>query len=156
MTTEISPLRVHELVEIRLRQGQLRYTKGRRAIVEVLLSLGRPAGISDIERGAPDVPRSSAYRHLVDLQAVGAVRAVSANGDFTLFELSEDLTEHHHHLLCVVCGNITDVTPSADFESVIAEMVRSLTRETGFDPVSHSLDVSGHCAACAERIGNSL
>jgi len=48
--------RVHELVEIRLLQNQLRYTKGRRAIIEVLLDHDGPVGIGDIERGAPGRP----------------------------------------------------------------------------------------------------
>jgi Fe2+ or Zn2+ uptake regulation protein len=140
---------VHELVEVRLRQGQLRYTPGRRTIVEVLYRGSRPMSISEIERESPKLPRSSAYRHLVDLQGVGAVRNITATGDFTLFELSEDLTEHHHHLLCVRCGAIQDVTPTEAFEREIATTVKQYARRTGFSPLSHSLDVIGHCARCS-------
>ena len=148
MTSDFSDTHVHDLVDIRLRQAQLRYTKGRRAIVEALLRHGRPLGISEIEDDAPDVPRSSAYRHLADLQEIGAVRAVSATGDFTLFELSEDLTEHHHHLVCIACGKVADVTPTPAFELVVNEMMAALSAQTGFDVLSHTLDVSGHCRDC--------
>jgi Fe2+ or Zn2+ uptake regulation protein len=139
---------IHDLVEVRLRQGQLRYTPGRRTIVEVLYRGGRPMSISEIERESPTLPRSSAYRHLVDLQGVGAVRSITATGDFTHFELSEDLTEHHHHLLCVRCGAIQDVTPTGAFEIEIATTVTQYARRTGFSPLSHSLDVVGYCAGC--------
>lgn len=141
--------RIHELVEIRLRQGQLRYTTGRRTVVEVLFRAGHPLRISEIERRAPDLPRSSAYRHLVDLQGVGAVRSLSAAGDFTHFELSEDLTEHHHHLLCVRCGGIQDVTPTAAFEKIVEATIDNFVAATGFTPLSHSLDVMGYCRSCA-------
>lgn len=144
----LDPSRVHELVEIRLRQNQLRYTKGRQAIVEVLFASGHPLSIAEIERLAPQLPRSSAYRHLLDLQGVGAVRSVTSAGDFTHFELSEDLTEHHHHLICLRCGSIRDVAPSHEFEEVVETAVSELTKMTDFEPLSHSLDIMGYCQNC--------
>lgn len=144
-TTEAS---LHELVEHRLRQNDLRYTAGRRAIVELLLRRGQPASIADVEVALPQVPRSSAYRHLVDLQGVGVVRRVAANDDFTRYELAEDLTEHHHHLLCTACGSVTDVTPTDAFERAVHTMVEGFSRLEGFQPMSHSLDVLGHCKRC--------
>jgi Fur family transcriptional regulator, ferric uptake regulator len=139
---------IHELVEHRLRQGDLRYTAGRRSIVELLMRRGQPASIADVEAALPQLPRSSAYRHLVDLQGVGAVRRVTANDDFTRFELAEDLTEHHHHLLCTTCGSVTDVTPTAAFEHAVHTMVETFSQQEGFQPLSHSLDVIGHCKRC--------
>ena len=41
---------------------------GRQAVVELLAAFGRPMSISDIASALPEVPRSSAYRHLSDLQ----------------------------------------------------------------------------------------
>src|SRR6202034_1806464 len=117
---------LHDLVEVRLKRADLRYTSGRRAIVELLAAHGHPMSISDIAAEVPQVPRSSAYRHLFDLQAVGLVRRVAASDEFARFELAEDLTEHHHHLVCVDCGRVIDVTPSADFESTLASTVNQL------------------------------
>ena len=91
---------MHELVEVRLRRIDLRYTPGRRTIVELLISVGPPGEPADIEARVPDVPRSSAYRHLGDLQRAGVVRRIATSDEFARFELAEDLTEHHHHLLC--------------------------------------------------------
>jgi Fur family ferric uptake transcriptional regulator len=139
---------LHELVEVRLRRVDLRYTAGRRALVELLSSVGHPVSISDIAVQLPTVPRSSAYRHLVDLQGAGVVRRIAANDEFARFELAEDLTEHHHHLLCTTCGRVIDVTPTAAFERTVAAMVRELTAQQGFRPISHALDVVGHCASC--------
>jgi Fur family transcriptional regulator, ferric uptake regulator len=139
---------LHDLVEVRLRRADLRYTSGRRAIVELLASHGHPVSISDIAAELPDVPRSSAYRHLFDLQAAGLVRRVAASDEFARFELAEDLTEHHHHLLCTICGRVIDVTPTPAFERTVAKMVEELTAREGFVPTSHALDVIGHCSNC--------
>ncbi len=139
---------LHELVEIHLRRIDQRYTAGRKAVVELLASSGRPMRISDIANAIPDIPRSSAYRHLADLQSAGVVRRLAARDEFARFELAEDLTHHHHHLLCSSCGRVIDVTPSPDFERTVASMVDDLTRQQGFRASSHALDVIGHCAAC--------
>jgi len=139
---------LHELVEVRLRRIEQRYTPGRRALVELLTSLGQPVSISDIAARLPHVPRSSAYRHLVDLQSAGVVRRIAAKDEFARFELAEDLTEHHHHLLCTVCGRVIDVTPTHAFERTVARMVLELAAQQEFHPTSHALDVVGHCADC--------
>jgi Fe2+ or Zn2+ uptake regulation protein len=139
---------LHELVEIQLRRLDLRYTNGRRAMVELLADAKGPVSISEIARQLPDIPRSSAYRHLVDLQNAGVVRRIAAKDEFARFELAEELTGHHHHLLCTICGRVIDVTPSPSFERSVTQVVRELSSQEGFCPTSHSLDVIGHCAEC--------
>jgi Fe2+ or Zn2+ uptake regulation protein len=146
VTTPIAEL--HELVGIHLQRTDLRYTPGRQAVIELLASFGRPMSISDISHAIPDVPRSSAYRHLSDLQRAGVVRRIAASDEFARFELAEDLTHHHHHLLCTLCGKVIDVTPSSAFERTVTSMVNELTLQQGFQATSHALDVIGHCAAC--------
>jgi Fe2+ or Zn2+ uptake regulation protein len=140
---------IHEVVESRLRRIDQRYTSGRRAMVELLVAQGRPVSISEIGTQLPEVPRSSAYRHLVDLQNAGVVRRIAASDEFARFELAEDLTEHHHHLLCVRCGRVIDVTPTAAFERTVDNMVHQLAAAERFVVTSHDLDVMGYCAACA-------
>jgi Fur family ferric uptake transcriptional regulator len=145
------PAGVDELtavVEHRLRDIGQRYTSGRRAIVELLAANGHPVSIGDIAGILPDLPRSSAYRHLVDLQAAGVVRRIAANDDFARFELAEDLTEHHHHLLCLNCGDVTDITPSPTFERAVAGHLDDLAAAVGFRPQSHRVDILGLCANC--------
>jgi Fur family transcriptional regulator, ferric uptake regulator len=139
---------LHALVEDRLRAIDQRYTGGRRAIVDVLLAAGHPISIEDIAARLPDLPRSSAYRHLVDLQTAGIVRRVAANDEFARFELAEDLTEHHHHFLCTNCGKVTDITPSPAFERTITQQLEHLADAQGFQPHSHRVDVLGLCATC--------
>jgi Fur family transcriptional regulator, ferric uptake regulator len=139
---------LHRVVEHRLRRIDQRYTPGRRAIVDLLVTAGHPVSIADIAENLPDLPRSSAYRHLVDLHAAGLVRRVTANDEFTRYELAEDLTEHHHHLLCLNCGKVTDVTLPAEFEQAVGTAIGRLAQAAGFQAHSHRLDVLGLCADC--------
>jgi Fur family ferric uptake transcriptional regulator len=139
---------LHGVAERRLRRIDQRYTSGRRSIIELLVTAGHPVSIGDIAERLPWLPRSSAYRHLADLQGAGLVRRVSASDEFTRFELAEDLTEHHHHLLCTGCGKVTDVTPPHAFEQQVSGAVASIAGAEGFQAHSHRLDVIGLCAAC--------
>jgi Fur family ferric uptake transcriptional regulator len=142
---------VHEFVDVLLHRIDQRYTVGRRSVVELLASSERPLSISDIEAQLPAIPRSSAYRHLSDLQRAGVVRRIAASDEFARFEMAEDFLHHHHHLLCSSCGQVIDVTPTHAFERTVARMVNELAAEQGFVATSHALDVIGHCANCQRR-----
>ena len=139
---------LHADVERRLRRIEQRYTGGRRAMVDVLAAAGHPVSIGDIAERRPDIPRSSAYRHLVDLQVAGIVRRVAAHDEFARFELAEDLTEHHHHFLCTNCGKVSDITPTVALERSISQQLDRLAEAQGFLPHGHRVDVIGLCAAC--------
>ncbi len=144
---------LHGLIERRLRQNSQRYTAGRREIVELLAKVGRPVSIDAIEQLAPRLPRSSAYRHLADLEQAGVVRRVAASDGFSRFELAEDITEHHHHLVCTRCGKMIDATPTAAFAEAMRRYLASLASSNGFAVDDHRLDVLGACAACQESSG---
>lgn len=139
---------LHGVAEQRLRHIDQRYTSGRRAIIDLLVASGNPVSIGDIADQLPTLPRSSAYRHLTDLETAGLVRRVVAGDEFTRFELAEDLTQHHHHLLCTGCGKVTDVTPSPGFEQQVSGAVTTVTSAEGFQAHSHRLDILGLCASC--------
>jgi Fur family transcriptional regulator, ferric uptake regulator len=139
---------LHRLAEQRLRRIDQRYTAGRRAIIDLLAGAGHPVSIGEIASGLPGLPRSSAYRHLTDLQTAGIVRRVAASDEFTRFELAEDLTEHHHHLFCLNCGQVTDITFPPRLERSISDSIGQIASAEGFEPDSHRLDILGFCPAC--------
>ena len=50
---------------------------------------------------------------------------------------------HHHHLRCRRCGNVEEVE-SAQVET----WARSLAENAGFIDISHTIEITGICAAC--------
>ena len=142
---------VHETVERRLRDAGHRYTSNRRALVDTLASAATPPALPDIETRAPALARSSVYRNLGVLEDAGVVRRVSTEGDFARFELAEDLTDHHHHLLCSSCGRVEDVTVPGSLETTMDRALDQVARRAGFATVEHRLDLIGLCRDCAER-----
>ena len=93
-------------VDQRLAEHDLRYTSGRRQIVSSLRAAGGPVTLPELLAIASDLAQSSAYRNLSLLEEAGVVRRLVHGGDHAHYELAEELTEHHHHMICEQCGQI--------------------------------------------------
>jgi Fur family ferric uptake transcriptional regulator len=139
---------LHYRVAARLGKVEQRYTDKRRSLVEELLDAGRPVAINEIIAQRTDLPQSSVYRNLTVLEEAGVVRRVAGPDEFTRYELAEDLTEHHHHLVCMSCGAVADYTPPLRVERTIERAAEEITARTGFRAQHHSLDFVGLCSLC--------
>lgn len=139
---------VHHVVEGRLRSVGQRYTSQRRAIVEALSRAGNPVAIPDLADARRGLPQSSVYRNLGVLEKAGAVHRVVTGEEFARYELAEDLTQHHHHLVCRSCGAVEDVAVASSFERQVARAVSDIAERTGFSALTHRLDLIGTCRNC--------
>lgn len=141
---------LHVAAAAGLRRVEQRYTAGRRTLVEVLDAASRPLSIPEILRqGRPRLPQSSVYRNLGVLEQAGVVRRVVSTDEFARYELSEDLTSHHHHLVCSRCGNVEDFTPPPALERSVERARSSIGSGMGFNTDAHRLDFIGTCRDCA-------
>ena len=140
-----------EDVAARLRTVDQRYTEGRRRLVGVLREADAPLTIQQILGAARDLAQSSVYRNLAVLEEVGAVTRIVTHDDFARYELAEDLTGHHHHLICTTCGDVSDFALGPDVESELEQALRRVARRSGFDPAGHRLDLVGTCGTCRDR-----
>jgi len=140
---------VHDTAARRLRTVGQRYTRGRQAVVDVLAGAKAPLTIPEVVAGGRRIPQSSAYRSLAVLEQAGEVRRILTSGDFARFELAEDLTEHHHHLVCSSCGGVEDFTAPPALERSLHRAVRDVEGATGFSAAHHRLDLVGTCSTCA-------
>ncbi len=134
----------------RLREWDQRYTKGRRALVDVLEAATRPLTIQEILGRDKALAQSSAYRNLVILEQAGVVHRVLSTDDFARFELAEDLTDHHHHhLICSQCGQVADFTVAPEVEEALGLALGRAAAAAGFLAHDHRLDLIGQCRRCA-------
>ena len=139
---------LHSTVAARLRDVGQRYTAQREALVGALERAGKPLSTAEIV-AARTGPQSSVYRNLSVLEHAGVVRRVITEGEFARYELTEELTEHHHHLICTRCGKVEDVTIPPDLETTMDRTVDRLAKRSGFAKVRHRLDLIGMCRTCA-------
>jgi Fe2+ or Zn2+ uptake regulation protein len=139
----------HELVASRLGETGQFYTKGRRELVELLISAGRPSSIPELLDLRPRLTQSSLYRNMTDLESVGIIQRVAGTDDLSRYELSEDILGHHHHTICTECGAVDDFVVPTRAERSLESALDKALGDIGFRPSTHRLDVLGTCAACA-------
>ena len=143
------PKELENRMAARLHVAGQRLTSNRRAVIEVLSSARQPLTMPEILRARQRLAQSSAYRTLTVLEQAGVVRRVPTEGDFARYELAEDLTEHHHHLLCANCGAVEDVVVPGRRERSVDDAVTAMAHARGFEPRSHRLDIVGLCPRCS-------
>lgn len=140
---------IHTTAALRLSgDGGQRYTSSRRAIVEVLAQSDHPLTLPQILALEPLLSQSSAYRNLAELINAGVVHRIVVADEHGHFELAEDLTGHHHHLICRSCGSVTDFVVPAPAEATIDRALASIADERDFQVEHHRLDLVGRCREC--------
>ena len=139
---------LHTTVAQLLRSNGLRYTSSRRAVIDILSDSDRPLTIPEILDENRSLAQSSAYRNLTELISAGVVHRLVAGDEYSHFELAEDLTSHHHHLVCTHCGRVADITLSDSVEQSMTDALDSAAGAVGFRAEHHRLDVLGQCADC--------
>jgi Fe2+ or Zn2+ uptake regulation protein len=96
------------------------------------------------------MPQSSVYRNLSVLEQAGAVRRVITEEGIARYELAEDLTKHHHHLVCRSCGAVEDVTIPARLERTVERTLADAAAAADFEGAVHRVDLIGRCRNCRE------
>ena len=139
---------LHATALSRLRADGQRYTTNRRSVVEELERADRPLSIPELLGLLSDLAQSSAYRTLSVLERAGVVRRLVTHDEFARYELAEDLTEHHHHLICTHCGTIEDFTVPDDLEAELERCLGQVAVRQRFSGASHRVDLVGLCASC--------
>ncbi len=96
-----------------------------------------------VRRELPTLSLATVYKTLDTLAGVGAVRPVSRLGARGRWDAN---VTSHHHLVCTVCGRVTDVVePRLDAASRPAAKVAA---RHGFSVAGHAIEIFGTCAAC--------
>lgn len=139
---------VHSEAELRLRADRQRYTGSRRRIVTTLADTDHPMSIPEVLSLCDGLAQSSAYRNLAVLERAGIVRRVVTRDEFARYELAEDLTEHHHHLVCDRCGRVEDFTIPDGVEAELDRCLTLIAERHGFRDAGHQLDLVGTCVNC--------
>ena len=140
---------VHEIVDEQLRRTRQRYTAGRRQLVDLLLEIERPLTIPEMLEHRAIQSQSSLYRNLAILEQCGAVHRLTSTDDVARYELTEELSEHHHHLVCSTCRRIDDVVLPPAIERALGEAAQEAHKQRNFLVDSHHLELVGLCQDCA-------
>ncbi len=125
--------------------GTVRPTRQRRAVAAVLAANEEFHSAQEIHdllrRAGESIGLSTVYRTLQGLADSGEVDVLrNEAGEAVYRRCSEN---HHHHLVCRVCGATVEVEGPA-----VEKWTRSVASAHGYSDVSHSLELFGTCPDC--------
>jgi Fur family ferric uptake transcriptional regulator len=85
---------------------------------------------------------ATVYRNLQAMAADGELDVLRTDDGEAVYRACSE--EHHHHLLCRVCGRTVEVTAPS-----VERWAATVSAEHGFTDVSHTVEVVGTCADCS-------
>lgn len=141
---------LHTIAARRLRSDGQRYTDQRRTLVEILAASPAPLTLPQLLEQSTGLAQSSAYRNLAVLERANVVHRIVTTGDHACWELAEDLTGHHHHLICRSCGDVADFTMPNEVERRLGVALADVASDVDFDATHHRLDLVGRCTRCRD------
>jgi Fe2+ or Zn2+ uptake regulation protein len=134
-----------ETILTELKSRGYRKSRAREAMLAILEASSSPLSAPDIEvrllRRGHRFNKTTVYREIECLMEAGYVTELALRNDVALYELAGP---HHHHLICVDCGDVRDIDSGESF----ADEERLIERREGFRILDHSLEFFGLCGKC--------
>ena len=133
-----------------LKKNNLKFTIQREVILETLYNSNEhltPEALHHlIQERYPDLTTGIAtvYRTLSLLEDSNVVTSLSFGAQGKKYELGAK--EHHDHLICTECGEITEFV-----DEEIEKRQHAITDELGFKMLDHSMQIYGICKKCQDK-----
>ena len=118
-----------------------RSTAPRRAIIRVLDGKQEGFTAEEVVNELPEVGRATIFRTLKLLMEVGVICKLNLIDGAPRYSLSR--VEHHHHTVCVGCGNV------GEFRAATVErLLRTLGDDIPGNIVGHRIELYVNCDQC--------
>lgn len=143
----MGPLLTRESIIGRLRQGGLKTTSQRLAVIDVLIEKrllhpGPTLIYREARKKNKGLSLSTVYATLDALSRLGVIKALRFDRAENRYEADP---EEHVNLICGQCGGITDYRPP------VAANREDVTDKTGFTITDGRLEYYGYCRECRDK-----
>lgn len=127
-----------------LKDNGFKVTKARLAVLEIFLKNHKPIDASFVfNKLNKEINEVTVYRIISCFEESGILKKVDLRKDSIFFEMNND---HHHHIVCVKCGEIEDFKENKDIEKILKKVVGESKKFK--DIKEHSLELFGYCKIC--------
>jgi len=128
----------------RLEARGCRLTASRLAVLAAVLAQKGHFTVEDVLRRCPGIGRATAFRTMRLLAEMDIVCRVLLEDGSLHYRLSR--RGHHHHLVCVACGDVEDLD-----KCLVSDLVKSLPGPAGYQIEGHWLEFYGRCGSCRSQ-----
>lgn len=141
---------IDKSIHDRLEQADYKLTQQRKAVLKVMQeNRGQHLSAEEVllaaREKAPNIGIATVYRALERLAALGVLYKTIFDEGRYRYELSDEQTHQHHHIICLLCGRIFEVE-----ESLLNGLEQQLEGE-GFEIINHQLKVYAYCSECRQK-----
>ncbi|SHG87443.1 Fur family transcriptional regulator, ferric uptake regulator [Thermosyntropha lipolytica DSM 11003] len=135
----------------KLKENNYKLTEQREAVLEVMLDnrgkhLSAEEVLQEAKQKMPNIGIATVYRTLEKLASMDILYKTMFEGGKFRYELSDEDTHQHHHIVCLKCGHIYE------FEEDLLNELESRLEARGFEIVDHELKFYGYCPECREKM----
>lgn len=141
--------------EIKSQFGEHRLTPQRKLVLQIFME-NKEQHLSAEElyqlsrEKGEDIGLATIYRTLELLEELGFLQKMNFGDGRSRYELvptdMQERTHHHHHLICLDCGQILEVE-----EDLLNQLERVVEEKHNFQIVNHYLQFFGYCPTCRQQ-----
>ena len=124
-------------------------TPQRREILKVLISSSGKHLTCDeiyekVKKSCPEIGIATVYRTLQILESTKKINRLNLDDGYVRFELNvNEETHNHHHLICKLCGNVSEVRID-----LLEDLESNIEKNYDFRIMDHDLKFFGICSKC--------
>lgn len=127
-----------------LKEKGFKITPSRLEIISVFINNQKPMDVSFVFNKLKNkFNEVTVYRTIYSFEKCGILRKVDLRKDSVFFEFNED---HHHHIVCLNCGEIEDFKENKDIEKILEKVIGESKKFKNIK--EHSLELFGYCKFC--------
>lgn len=131
----------------KLRIAGERITPIRVALIKILSNNKTPQTpqelLTELAKKGFDANKTTVYRQLETLRRFDIAREVNFTDRTKRYELADE-DGHHHHLVCLQCQRIEDISFPTDLD----KQEKTIWKKNKFKVLQHSLEFFGTCRVC--------
>ena len=129
-----------------LRRKGYRLTPQREAVIKILLEnpnqhLAAEDIYAMVRKSHPEIGMATVYRSLDLLSNEKIINQLNFEEGYSRYELESQA--HHHHLVCLRCGKITEFN-----DNLLEKVEKEIATQHNFEIVGHLLKFYGYCPSC--------
>ena len=138
-------MKITEISESLRRKGY-RLTPQREAVIKILLEnpnqhLAAEDIYAMVRKAHPEIGMATVYRTLDLLSSEKIINQLNFEEGYSRYELESQA--HHHHLICLKCGKITEFN-----DGLLEQVEEEIAKQHDFQIVGHLLKFYGYCPTC--------
>jgi Fur family transcriptional regulator, ferric uptake regulator len=126
-----------------LKQHGYSLTHARQAVFRALQEREPQTMRELVQACQPGINRASVYRTVALYEQLGVMQRLQIGWKYKL-ELTDSFTNHHHHLTCSQCGQVTPLPEDHQLEERLTELAQARS----FLPQAHQIEIRGVCSDC--------